>query len=109
MIRNQTLFTLGILLIELWYGKPIEELQQPCDLNCQGTPGVTWCTAERLIENEIEFEAEKGYSDAVRRCVRCDFDRSDMSLDKETFQRAVYEGVVKLLEQTLQQFTTSLG
>jgi hypothetical protein len=106
VIRNQTLFTLGILLIELWYGKPIEECQQPSDLDCQGTPGVTWCTAVRLIETEIEFEAGKRYSDAVRRCIRCDFDRSDMSLDNENFQRAVYEGVVMLLERTLQQFTS---
>ncbi|KAF2658683.1 hypothetical protein K491DRAFT_676272 [Lophiostoma macrostomum CBS 122681] len=106
VIRNQTLFTLGILLIELWYGKPIEELQQPCDLDCQGTPGVTWCTADRLIETEFEFEAGKRYSDAVRRCIRCDFDRSDMSLDNENFQKAVYQGVVALLERTLQQFTS---
>ncbi|KAF2867800.1 hypothetical protein BDV95DRAFT_502195 [Massariosphaeria phaeospora] len=106
VIRNQTLFTLGVLLIELWYGKSIEELQMPCDLDCQGTPGVAWCTAERVVENEIEFEAGKRYSDAVRRCIRCDFDRKDMSLDNESFQQAVYDGVVSLLEKTLQQFNS---
>ncbi|KAF2005541.1 hypothetical protein P154DRAFT_518305 [Amniculicola lignicola CBS 123094] len=106
VIRNQTLFTLGILLIELWYGKSIEELQTTADLNCQGTPGVTWCTAQRLVENEIEFEAGKRYSDAVRRCILCDFDRKDVSLDEEGFQQAVYEGVVALLEKTLHQFST---
>ncbi|KAF2267559.1 hypothetical protein CC78DRAFT_576929 [Lojkania enalia] len=104
VIRNQTLFTLGILLIELWYGKPIEELRTPSDLDCEGTPGVEWCTAERLVETEIEFEAGPKYSDAVRRCIRCDFDRKDMSLDNESFQQAVYDGVVALLEKTLQQF-----
>lgn len=106
VIRNQTLFTLGILLIELWYGKCIEELQMPCDLDCTGTPGVAWCTADRLVENELEFEAGKRYSDAVRRCIRCDFDRKDMSLDNESFQQAVYGGVVGLLETTLQQFSS---
>lgn len=95
---------LGLLLIELWYGKSIEELQEPCDLDCAGTPGVAWCTADRLVENEIEFEAGKRYSDAVRRCIRCDFDRRDMSLDSEGFQQAVYDGVVALLERTLEQF-----
>ena len=40
VIRNQTLFTLGILLIELLYGKSTEELQSPRDLDSQGTPSV---------------------------------------------------------------------
>jgi hypothetical protein len=105
VIRNRTLFTLGVLLIELWYGRSIEELQTPSDLNCSGTPGVTWCTAERLVENEIEFEAGKRYSDAVRRCIRCDFDRRDVNLDDEGFQGCVYEGVVGGLETTLRQFS----
>jgi hypothetical protein len=59
VIRNQTLYTLGILLIELWYGKTMDQLQKPCDLDCGGTPGVQWCTADRLVEEEIEFEAGK--------------------------------------------------
>jgi hypothetical protein len=46
VIRNQTLFTLGILLIELLYGTSIEELQSPRDVACKNTPGVVWCTAE---------------------------------------------------------------
>ncbi|ORY13201.1 hypothetical protein BCR34DRAFT_623972 [Clohesyomyces aquaticus] len=105
VIRNQTLFTLGLLLIELWYGKCIEELCEPCDLMCQGTPGVEWCTAERLVENDIEFEAGICYSEAVRRCIRCDFDRKDLDLNEESFQEVVYDRVVASLERTLQQFT----
>ena len=106
VIRNQTLFTLGILLIELLYGKPIEELQSARDLDCQGTPGVAWCTAERLIEEELEYEAGPRYLDAVRRCIRCDFNRKDSSLGNEDFQLAVFHGVVAPLEKTLHQFTS---
>ncbi|KAF1849283.1 uncharacterized protein K460DRAFT_280656 [Cucurbitaria berberidis CBS 394.84] len=106
VIRNQTLFALGILLIELLYGKPIEELQSPRDLECVGTPGVAWCTAERLIEEEIEYEAGPRYLDAVRRCIRCDFNKKDSSLDDEEFQQAVFDGVVAPLEKTLQHFTS---
>ena len=80
VIRNQTLYTLGILLIEVWYGKSIQELQTASDLDCQGTPGVSWCTAEHLVENDLEFEAGKRYSDAVRRCIRCDFNQKDVDL-----------------------------
>lgn len=106
VIRNQSLFTLGVLLIELWYGKSIEELQLPCDLDCQGTPGVSWCTAERIVENDIEFEAGKRYSDVVRRCIRCDFDRKNTNLDNVMFQQAVFDGVVAPLEKNLRQFNS---
>lgn len=106
VIRNQTLYTLGTLLIEIWYGKSMKELQVASDLDCLGTPGVAWCTAERLVENDLEFEAGKRYSDAVRRCIRCDFDRNDISLDNESFQEAVFDGVVAPLEKTLQQFNS---
>jgi hypothetical protein len=104
VIRNQTLFTLGVLLLELWYGKPIEELQSASDLNCQGTPGVAWCTAMRLAEEDIEFQAGKRYADAVRRCIRCDFNQTDPNLENEDFQQAVFEGVVVPIERTLEQF-----
>jgi hypothetical protein len=92
------------MLIELWYGKAIEELQTSGDLECAGNPGLVWCTAVRLVEEDIEFEAGKRYADAVRRCIGCDFDRKETSLDSESFQQAVYDGVVALLEKTLHQF-----
>jgi hypothetical protein len=104
VIRNQTLFTLGILLIELLYGTSIEELQSPRDVDCKNTPGVVWCTAERLVDEEIEFQGGPLYLDAVRRCIRCDFDRKESNLDDEAFQQAVFDGVVTPLEKTLQRF-----
>jgi hypothetical protein len=104
IIRNQTLFTLGILLIELLYGTSIEELQTTKDLDCQGTPGAVWCTAERLVEEELALEAGQLYSDAVRRCIRCDFNLKTSSLDDQDFQQAVFDGVVAPLEKTLQRF-----
>lgn len=104
VIRNQTLFTLGILLIELLYDKPIEELRIPRDQDYEGTPGVVWCTVDRLVKEEIEHEAYPPYVAAVRRCIWCDFNRKESSLDDEAFQQAVFEGVVTPLEQLLQQF-----
>jgi hypothetical protein len=105
VIRNETLFTLGILLTELLFGVSIEELQTPDDLNHQGTPGIIWCTVDRILENKlIEAEAGPRYQEAVRRCIRCDFDQTVSSLDDSNFQRAVFEGVVAPLEKTLQQF-----
>lgn len=108
VIRNQTLYSLGLLLIELWYGQCIKQLRNPADLNHQGSPGVAWCTAERIVNDELEYEAGKSYTDAVRRCLRCDFNRSDIDLDSKDFQKAVFEGVVLPLEATLKYFRGDL-
>jgi hypothetical protein len=105
VIRNQTLFALGVLLIELWYGQPLEELQSASDLDHQGTPGIAWCTATRIAEEEIEFQAGKRYADAVRRCIRCEFgEHRTPDLQSESFQQTVFEGVVVPIEKTLEQF-----
>jgi hypothetical protein len=105
VIRNQTLFALGILLIELCLGKPFEELRLPSELNDDGTPHPTsdWITADRLVE-DVYLEGGSRYGDAVRRCIRCDFDRRETNLEDENFQQAVYEGVVALLEDDLKEF-----
>ncbi|KAI4690174.1 uncharacterized protein J4E84_004356 [Alternaria hordeiaustralica] len=103
VIRNQTLFTLGILLIELCFEKSIEDLQLPCDLDCSNTPGVAWCTAQRLLdEKKLEFKIGPGYQDIVRRCIWCDFDQGKSNLDDRDLQRAVFEKVVVPLEEILQ-------
>jgi hypothetical protein len=100
IIRNQTLFNLGVLLIELVYGETIEDLQTDDDRDCQGALGPVWHTVERLAEN-IALEAGELYSDAVKRCIRCDFVRNDSSLKDPDFQQAVFDGVVIPLQKTL--------
>jgi hypothetical protein len=101
IIPNQTLYTLGILLIEICYGKSIKELQIAEDLECQDTPGVTWCTATRLANKQIEFRVGKPYADAVEWCIRCDSHRENADLGNEIFQQAVFDRVVMPIEQNL--------
>jgi hypothetical protein len=101
IIRNQTLFNLGVLLIELVYGKSIEDLQTDDDRDCQGALGPMWHTVERLA-GSIALEAGELYSDAVQRCIRCDFVRNHSSLQDHDFQQAVFDGVVIPLQKTLQ-------
>ena len=103
VIRNKTLYALGIVLIELCYGKSIKGLQEPEDVHCDGTPGVEWCTADRLIRTkDLENHIGKRYADAVRRCVYCDSGVDNADLEDESFQRVVYEGVLEKLEESLQ-------
>lgn len=103
VIRNTTLYILGLVLIELCYGQPMIKLQTAEDLQCEGTPGVTWCTANRLIERKtIEHQGGWRHADAVRRCIWCDFGIADADLENGRFLQAVYEGVLENLEVSLQ-------
>ncbi|KAF2826328.1 hypothetical protein CC86DRAFT_394335 [Ophiobolus disseminans] len=55
-------------------------------------------SADRLAEALLS-EAGARYSDAVRRCIRCDFDQRASSLEDARFQKAVYHGVVAQLQE----------
>ncbi|KAF1951153.1 hypothetical protein CC80DRAFT_454428 [Byssothecium circinans] len=103
-IRNPILFNLGILLIEIWYGKPIEAFRIPEDLKGGTDAGIVWHTATRLVREELWNEAGQRYSHAVRRFLQCEFDGPEMSLENEDFQAEVYGKVVVKLEEELQHF-----
>lgn len=101
-VRNKYLYTLGIFLIELCFGKPIEDLQEPQDQIPGGIVDFLpeFRAARRLIYSVYD-EAGKRYGDAVRRCIYCDFDQREYSLDDKEFCQAVYEGVVVPLEENV--------
>ncbi|KAJ4369654.1 hypothetical protein N0V83_005416 [Neocucurbitaria cava] len=103
IIRNQTLYALGVALIELWYGKTLSELHNDADGphntgDTQMDLMTEYNTADRLVD-DLYSEAGGKYSDAVRRCIRCDFDRRASSLEDTQFQTAVYQGVVAQLKE----------
>ncbi|KAF2467714.1 uncharacterized protein BDR25DRAFT_305454 [Lindgomyces ingoldianus] len=101
IIRNQTLYALGISLIELWYGKTMSDLRKPEDGalgNGSADIMAQWNTADRLVD-ELYNDAGGKYSDAVRRCIRCDFDQRASSLEDAAFQKAVFQGVVAQLKE----------
>ncbi|KAF3050882.1 hypothetical protein E8E11_010741 [Didymella keratinophila] len=104
MIRNQPLFALGVALIELWYGESLSELHEdedgpldPPDL--QKSLLTRFNTADRLAD-ELADDAGTKYSDAVRRCIRCDFSLRVNSLEDVQFQKAVFQGVVAKLKES---------
>ena len=57
-VRNQSIFALGIILIELWFNRPIEALRTADDLDKDGEVNqiTDFATARRLTE-EIYREA----------------------------------------------------
>ncbi|TAQ87577.1 hypothetical protein B7494_g4086 [Chlorociboria aeruginascens] len=106
-IRNKTLFALGVLLIELHFGKSLDKLRVPDDKGIEAVDTANsmsdWNTADRLVDS-LYFEAGFRYGNAVRRCIRCDFDRQGTNLNDDGFREVVYRRVVVLLEEDLKDF-----
>ena len=106
LVRNETLFSLGILLIELCLGQSFESLRSDEDpLNAQRTPDIftEWSAAKRLLQS-VYNEAGTRYGDATRRCILCEFDERETTLDNETFRQKFYEGVIIPLEDDVKAF-----
>lgn len=104
-VRNETLFALGVVLIELCLEKPFEQLSAPEDLNPGGTKHAAsdFLTATRLLDSVYDRAGGK-YGDAVRRCILCEFDHRKPSLDDDSFCKSVYDNVVMVLEEDVRQF-----
>lgn len=107
VIRNPTLFALGIILIELCMGQAIEEIHRTDELNTDGTKDELsdFTTAVRLIETrEIHDRFGSRWNDVVRRCVYCDLDQTKTSFDNQAFLAAVHNNIVAELEEDFRQF-----
>ncbi|KAM0715188.1 hypothetical protein Q7P37_009653 [Cladosporium fusiforme] len=107
-IQNETLFALGILLIELCFNKPFEGLISADDLNADGTRHAAseYCAALRLAKKMGE-EASWRYVDAVRHCIQCPFTLGVANLENDVFREAVYEKVIAVLEEEAVYFRRS--
>lgn len=105
IVRNETIFALGVILIELCLGSGLESLRSAEDLCNDGTANslTDYLTARRLV-NEVYDEGGGRYGDAVRRCIHCEFDQRKVSLDVEAFRQSFYQGVVQPLEDDWMDF-----
>jgi len=102
-IINKTLFALGIVLIELYLNKTLEDLHPPSDdkneaARSQGIVDV-YRTATSQIDNVYSIGGTQ-YGYVVQRCLKCEFGIQDSKkqLDFDAFRGLVYEGVVAPLE-----------
>jgi hypothetical protein len=115
-IRNKTLFSLGILLIELCLNKTLDQLRQELQANdLAASLGISSPTpsdfeiANRLTE-DIYLEAGHSYGYAVQRCLRCEFPGRDVTKDFEfqAFRRHFFNGVVAPIQATFEMQPSSL-
>ncbi|KAL9014677.1 MAG: hypothetical protein Q9173_000673 [Seirophora scorigena] len=102
MVRNDTLLALGLVLVELCFGRTLTEMRKPEDLDGE-TTATKLRTATRL-HDRVYTEMGLLYGDAVRRCLFQTFDVRELSLDIEEVQQKVMDGVVIPLLEDLKSF-----
>ena len=94
-IRNQTLFNLGVMLVELAYDSPLKELVIPADVDPHGDDYTLYFAALRLGE-DLKRRLAPGYGAAVTICLHGGFGASCDLEDIEVQERFYHEVVQKL-------------
>lgn len=93
-VPNKGLFNLGIMLIELCHGQPIQRLAERKDR------GSVVLTALRLAKH-LEGQVGGTYEAVVRSCLFCNFGGagSRAELTDEQFQEGIYDHIVQPLRK----------
>ncbi|KAK5124309.1 hypothetical protein LTR85_002012 [Meristemomyces frigidus] len=104
-VQNETLFALGIVLIELCLGQPFDAMMLPTEVDGAGAKhsGSDFLAATRLLD-DVRDRAGIRYYSAARHCILCDFEPRRGSLQNDQFRKAVYGGVVSVLEEDVRLF-----
>jgi hypothetical protein len=103
-IPNTTLYSLGVVLLELGYDAPLQELQCEDDFREGEVKEYTrFRTAKRLGRN-APLELGSRYGQIIQRCLRCDFGVGD-NLESVELQNAVVHFVVDELELCMKSQT----
>ena len=98
---NLSLFSLGVVLIELWFWRSVESFQ--ADTLQAGDPDTAiFITAVGLIE-KLNEGAGINYGSSVRRCIR-GLDHQEPKLENNEFKSEVYLKVLQPLEKNLEIF-----
>lgn len=105
LIRNEILFPLGVVLIELSLCQPIELLRSPEDHD-DNEATATLKTATRLLRY-VEPSSGHLYGDAVEQCLFGHW-TSGNNIEDETMQEEIYQTVVSPLAENLKNFVRGL-
>ncbi|GAW15034.1 hypothetical protein ANO14919_044420 [Xylariales sp. No.14919] len=101
-----TLFYLGIFLVEIMLWKSVYEFWNDEGVDLSGIPledifDYTTAKGFSRIESmlkQIEWISSPEFKGAVEHCIKCDINASRLSLDDDTFRRAVYNEIVLPLQ-----------
>jgi hypothetical protein len=98
------LLSLGIMLLEINSGAPLESFRTPQDLGNNSTPddSTDFITAHRwLLEQEAQGSLSYGFSTAITNCLQVYLNPRANCLDPE-FCGHIQENVIKPLEDEMQ-------
>jgi hypothetical protein len=90
LVKNRTLFALGVALLELTYEARLSNLQSPEDLNDDFTQ---YRAATRLAQ-KIEGDELPRFASVVRKCIYPTPEGCDFSFASEGFRRRFFQDVV---------------
>lgn len=96
VVRNQLLFSLGVMLLELAFQKPLVEMIKESDMNSAHPGNTEYLTADRL-SRQVGAHMGPRYAEVVRKCIHCYF-ASGNDLKQSKLQAEFYQDVVCELE-----------
>lgn len=106
LIRSNVLLALGLTLIELCFGRTLEEMRRPEDED-PNQAAVRFRTGIRE-HRRVEYEMGVPYGEVVRRCLFQPFDVRELKLDVEEVQQKILDDIVAPLVEALNNFDGSL-
>lgn len=92
LIRNQLLFRLGVMLLEIAFQKPLYEMKETTDADGQDDSNADFWAVDRL-RHQVSACLAPRYAEVVRKCIHCDFGK-DFDLTATKLQEAFYQDVV---------------
>ena len=102
---NLSLFSLGIVLVELWFWRSVESFQADIP---QGSGPVANSDTTRfniacMLIDKVYGDAGVNYGDIFRRCIK-GLDHKEIQLEDEGFKNEVYLKILQPLETHLEVF-----
>lgn len=106
LVKNETVFALGVALLELAHGASILSFKQPEDLNEDGREdSMTEVSIATRLARELNNYESENYARAVLRCITCTFDTFAFGFDDHEFREAFYQAVVIPLQDDYEHAT----
>ena len=104
LVPNATLYSFGIILIEIAFERPLADMLEPSDSSPGDPISVSLHRAVIRLADVIGKKIHVGYERVVKRCLWCNFETKSMNtrLDDRDLQEAFYKFVVCELDRCFQ-------
>ncbi|KAL2828864.1 hypothetical protein BJY01DRAFT_255211 [Aspergillus pseudoustus] len=97
IVRNPVVFGLGVMLLELAYQAPFDDLKQDIDFR-QGTVSFPNYVAAKRLAEDVNVHISASFKKIVKKCLDCDFGH-DTDFQSPALQDAFYYQVIGGLEE----------